>query len=176
MSVSRPYIDLETQVTAAELAFFSDASLNPKFGIGARVDKEWLYGQWPEGFILGKKPSIEYAELFALVIAVFVWAPKLKNHRVIIFCDNESMVSMVNKTTSSCKNCMILIRKLVLKCLQFNFRLFGRHLVGALNEVADSLSRLDFKHFDKLAHELHLKNMPQDLPMDLWPVTKVWMD
>ena len=125
MAVSRPYIDVQNPLEAQLLEFYSDASLNGKLGIGARFRPEWMYGKWPENFISECKLSIEYAELLGLVISVHTWAPKLRNRRVMIHCDNQTVVTVVNNTTSSCKNCMMLVRKLVLKCLQFNCRIFA---------------------------------------------------
>ena len=78
--MARPYIELSAELQATELEFFSDASLNINLGFGARFDKEWLYGKWPAGFIKQNPgPSIEYAELYGLAVAVFMWAHKLRN-------------------------------------------------------------------------------------------------
>ena len=54
-------------------------------------------------------PSIQYLELFALVAAVLAWISRFQNRSVTIFCDNQSVVAMVNNTTSKCINCMTLI-------------------------------------------------------------------
>ena len=58
-----------------------------------------------KGCLTNKKynPSIEYLELFALTAAVLTWGSKLKNRRITIFCDNLSVVCMINndKVTSS---------------------------------------------------------------------------
>ena len=109
-------------VTANVLNFYSDASLNPKFGMGAVYHNRWLYMQWNEQFIRKQKPSIEFLELYALAIALLKWgtSSELRNTRVIIFCDNEAVVHMINGMASSCTQCMKLIRVIVLDCLQFN--------------------------------------------------------
>ena len=175
-TVSRPYIDLKSVLEAKTLQFFSNASLKRTFGIGACYMKEWAYAQWPEGFIESKKPSIEYAELLGLVITVYIWSDKLANQRVQVFCDNQTVIVVVNNTTSSCKNCMVLVRKLVLRSLEYNFRLFATYVKSADNEIADSLSRLDFRRFDILAKKHRLQNTPELIPRELWPPTKIWVD
>ena len=175
ISVSRPFLDLKSALVATELEFFSDTSLKSCLGFRARFQKQWTFGQWPTNFITKYSPSIEYAELFALLVAIYVWSPFLRNQRVIIFCDNQAVVAMVNNITSKCKNCMVLIRKLVLWSLQFNFRVFMKYIKLADNEVADSLSQLDFDCFSYLAQEKHLDPMPQPLPDELWPIEKLWM-
>ena len=86
-------------------------------------DKEWTYGQWPVGFIDLCKPSIEYVELYALTVAVAIWAHKLGNARVTIFCNNEAVVHMVNNGALSCSNCMYLLQKVAFLTLKHNFRL-----------------------------------------------------
>ena len=62
-TVARPFIDVTSPFQATTLEFFSDASLNFDLGFGARYEKEWTFGQWPQGFIAECKPSIKYAEL-----------------------------------------------------------------------------------------------------------------
>ena len=115
-SVNRPFVDLvDEEQNQNVLRFYSDASLNPILGFRAWYGSQWTYAQWPENFISTCEPSIEYVELYTLVVAVEISGQSLKNHRVGIFCDNQSVVHMVNNSTSSCGRCMILIRILVLK-------------------------------------------------------------
>ena len=100
-----------------------------------------MYQMWPKLFLNKHKPSIEYLELNAVMAAVLTWIHLFKNRRVILFCDNQSVVYMINLTTTSCKNCMVWIRVIVLKGLIENVRVFARHIVGTKNSMADSLSR-----------------------------------
>ena len=107
--VNRPYVDFTSSIKAEELQFFSDALLNGSLGFGARFDCEWTYTQWPHDFITVCKPSIDYVKLYALVLAAYVWSHKLSNRRVIVFCDDKSVMYMVNDSASNCANCMILL-------------------------------------------------------------------
>ena len=141
-TVSRPYLDLTDDSNVVQLEFYSDASLCDDLGFGAGYDREWTYGQWPVGFVKKYSPSIEIVELFGLAVAVEIWQRKLMNKRVCVYCDNESVVYMINNSASSCPIYMKLIRGLVLKGLKFNFRIFAKHLKSEENEVADSLSHL----------------------------------
>ena len=54
--------------------------------------------------------SIEFLELMAVSAGIIKGAPVLRSRRVIIFCDNLSVCSMINDTTSSCEHCMKLLR------------------------------------------------------------------
>ena len=176
-AVVRSFVDFEERgKTSTELAFFSDVSLNPLLGFGAHFDRQWTYGQWPKGFVETRKPSIEYLELYALVVAVFIWGKNLANQRFTIFCDNEAVVHMINNYASSCPNCMVLIRLLVLKTLQYNFRVFTKYVRSQDNDIADCLSRLQFHHFAQLRKQYRLKAVAEPIPVTLDPITKVWKD
>ena len=120
----RPFIDVESFLTSTTLNFYTDAS--GKIGFGCFFDGRWMYGFWSRSLLQNCKPSIEYLELFALCAGVLAWCdtPRLNNTRIIIFCDNQAVVSMVNNTTSGCKNCMVLLRTLVLNNLKHNRRIF----------------------------------------------------
>ena len=125
-AVARPFLDLANhEETCVKLEFTSDASLSEKLGFGARFNRKWCYGKWPKGFIKNKRPSFEYAELYGLCVAIHIWAPMLRNKRLIVYRDNTSVLSMVNHTTSGCKNCMILIRRIVMKSLEYNLESLG---------------------------------------------------
>ena len=117
-TVNRLMMDfLSTSVTSEKICFYSDASGSEILGYGALLGKNWINGNWEEGFVKTAKPSIEYLELFALVAGIMTWESKLRDCRIIVFCDNQSVVHMVNGMTSSCKNCMLLIRLLILNGL-----------------------------------------------------------
>ena len=131
-----------------------------------------MYGQWDPDFIVGQDPSIEYLELFALTATVLNWIHRFKNRRVILFCDNQSVVHMINNTSSSCRNCMVLIRKVVLKSLKENVRVFARYVRSKDNTAADLLSRLKIRQFKSLKR---WENQPTAVPSELWPISKIWL-
>ena len=108
-------------------------------------------------FILKNRPSINYLELYAVAVAVNSWIYKYKNQRIIIFCDNMSVVNMLNNSSSKCKNCMVLIRIITLKALTFNVKINANHIAGKLNLYSDYLSRLKYKEFWQLARKNNKK-------------------
>ena len=119
-AVCRPMVDLNKLTSAKDLFFYSDASTNPKLGFGAIYDKHWIYAQWEPNYVLDFKPSIEYLELLALTAALLTWGHLLKDQRIVVFCDNTAVVSMINSTASSCRNCMYLLRLISLNGLIHN--------------------------------------------------------
>ena len=147
-NIFRPMVDLSAKLQVEELNFYSDASGSLKRGgFGCVYHREWAWGRWSEDFMGNCNLSIEYLELGALVISIFIWSEKIKNKHFIVFCDNEAVVNMVNNFTSSCRNCRVLVRKLMTRCLDFNFRIITKHVKTSENGIADFLSRQDWGHF-----------------------------
>ena len=109
----------------------------------------------------------------AVCMGIFTWREHLKNCCIIIFCDNLSVVNMVNSLSSKCRNCMYLIRLLVLAGLSDNRRVFVSHVRTFLNKQADYLSRLKFDKFFQVSPST-IKPYPEKLPEDLWPASKLW--
>ena len=66
-----------------------------------------------------------------------------------MWCDNESIVTAVNKGYSKNKNIMKLIRALYATAVLYNFDCRLRYVPSAKNKLADALSRLDFNRFHK---------------------------
>ena len=171
----RPFLDFTKTLKADEIEMFSDAS--GKIGMGAICNKSWMIQMWEESFIKKYKPSIEYLELFAVVAGVLKWIHRFKNRRIILFCDNKSVVDMINLTTTSCKNCMVLIRILVLKGLIENVRIFAKHIEGVKNTLSDNLSRNRMDLFVKNARKAGkaMEICPTPIPEVIWPIGKIWI-
>ena len=176
-NIYRSMVDLGNPMTNEQIDFYSDASgSKTKGGFGCVYNNMWSFGQWNEKFMKEKQPSIEYLELAALTIAIFTWTKNLQNKRFVVFCDNQAVVEMVNKCVSSCKNCMVLLRKLVLRQMKWNFRVFVKFVRTQDNGVADALSRQNWKRFAKLTVGKNMNKKPEVLPHELWPIEKLWID
>ena len=173
--VARPFIEFSRPLYAGEINMFTDSAGNKNLGTGGYCDKSWFTQNWESSFITDNNPSIEYLELFGVAIAVVNWIHRFSNKRIILFCDNQSVVHMINNTTSSCKNCMYLIRIIVLHGLINNVRIYAKHVRGASNEIADSLSRGKLTRFFELTANLNFDKNPTSVPSILWPMSKIWM-
>ena len=178
--LARPYIDLKKDSSNTNhsccLNFTSDATAAKNLDFGCVYDDAWTYQRWEPNFIKSRSPSIEFLELYALCQAVFIWAPKLMGIRALIYCENEAVTHMVNNQTSGCKYCMVLIRKLVLKSLHYNFRLTVRYISSKDNFLSDSLSRLKVELFRWQATTIGLfpAEKPTPLSQELWPLSALW--
>ena len=154
---------------------YSDTSRNFKLGFGAYCGPEWTFGQWDENFCAMAQPSIKYLELFAVTVAVINWLRLFENRRIILFCDNQAVVNMINNLSSTFKNCMVLVRMIVLESLARNARVFARYVNTKENGKADALSRLQFHRFWKLAKDDNMNPLPTKIPDCMWPMETIWM-
>ena len=172
--VVRPFVDFSHSLDAKLLNFFSDASAAETLGFGVIFGTSWTFGHWEINFIKQCKPNIEFLELYALCVGIFIWSDKLKKTRVIVHCDNEAVVHMINSMTSICRQCMKLLRILTLKNMRNNRRVFAQHIMGKDNILSDALSRLQFDRFFLHAPK-NVDRYPHQLPEELWPLReKSW--
>ena len=163
---------------AKVLNFYTDASTKETFGMGGIFEEKWFYTQWLLGFIKNKKPSIEYLELLGVAAAVLTWSDQIRNKSFIIFCDNQAVVEMLNKMTSTCKNCMYLIRLITFDNLIHIQRIFARYIKSSQNDLADSLSRMQLNRFWKLVRDKNLtvNKFPSEISPQVWSVTAIWQE
>ena len=120
-----------------------------------------------------QQPSIEFLELYAVVVAVKLWISRFQNRRIILFCDNMSVVFMINRNSSKCKHCMNLIRILVVESMVHNVRIFAKHVRSECNKMADLLSRHKFTQFKRLSKGKYDEDFTP-IPNDMWPLEKVF--
>ena len=120
------------------------------------------------------EPSIAYLELFAICAAIYSWTDKLRNLRVLLHCDNQAVVEMVNSMSSKCPQCMKLIRLITLMGLKLNSRFFAQCISTKKNLAADSLSRLQLEKFCRETRDRKMDENPTKICHSIWPVTKVW--
>ena len=169
----RPFLDFNDTVTADEILMYSDASRNFKLGAGGYCGGSWFVLKWDEYFMDRNNPSIAYLELYAVTICIVNWIHRFSNRRVILFCDNMSVVYMLNKNTSSCPKCLVLIRLIVLQSMIFNVRVFAKHVTSKQNLISDLLSRNKMQRFMEVT-EGKFDKFPTPIPVCLWPMNNIW--
>ena len=171
----RPFIDFGKILKADNLSWFTDAS--GKIGFGGIWENEWFKGLWPKSFLERCNPSIEFQELYAVVTSVILWGENFKNRRICLYCNNQAVVQMINYSTSSCKNCMKLIRILTLICLDWNLRVFTQFIPTKSNYLADALSRGQMHRFWFLATRDNINVVPSGavLPLNIADFENNWI-
>ena len=170
---ARDFFDYADLITSEDISFYTDASST--LGCGGYCGQEWFIHEWETSTRKDKRISINYLELYALTVGVKLWINKFKNRRVLIYCDNMSVVHMVNNTTSKCPQCMVLLRIIVLECMIWNVKLSADHVRTADNKFADLLSRLKYKEFRCLARKQNIKfsRLNTELPSEMLPLSNL---
>ena len=145
------------------VVFYTDAS--GAWGCGAIWDTMWFQGQWPSGW---SDTSIMVKELVPIVCAAAVWGPSWAGQHVRCYCDNMSVVASLIKGSSREPSGVVmhLLRTLTFFSASFRFTLQAKHVAGAANGPADSLSRNNMPSFFSQV-PLASKEASR-IPDDLW--------
>ena len=118
----------------------------------------------------GITENITFLELFPIVVALYIWGDQLKNKKIKFFCDNMSVVHIINSMTCKSEAVMRLVRCCTLLCLKFNLVVKSSHVPGVNNTICDALSRLQMEKFRVLAPEA--EEDPCPVPDHLWELYK----
>jgi hypothetical protein len=142
--------DLWMSNTVLNLA--SDAS---NAGMGAVFNNSWWLMPFDETHL---SFPISWRELYAVLVGDT--GHSLSTKRIMIACDNETIVYSVNKGTSKNPNIMSLIRDLFFTCSFFHFDIRLKHVPGLLNIGPDLLSHLKVPQFLRAFPDADAKPTP----------------
>ena len=160
-SVCRLFVNLSQALVAEKIFFYTDVEGSAQLSLGCMYDCDWVQQNWEYQFILQKHLSIEYLELYTIMVTIYIWAEDLSNSRVINFCDNYSIVHSLDKSTSSCRNGLILLRLITMMSLKY-IRFFWQHVIGKSNILADKLSRGMIDQFWACVKQLNIPMNPEN--------------
>ena len=172
---SRKITDFDKTYQAEDIHMYSDSSRNPLLGCGGVCQSDWFSQQWDKEFMEKFLPSIEYLELYAVAVMVVNWIHKFRDQKISLFCDNMSVVYMINNGTSSCKNCMVLLRIVILYGILNNTIITAKHVSSANNKASDYLSRLKYRQFHLLTENTYSLENRKEVPEFMWPMDKIWL-
>ena len=150
--------------TSFDLWFFTDAS---DVGMGGVLGNNWFSVGWPRGFS-ADCCSTNFQEIFAIFTAVTIWGSELCNKQILIYCDNETVVTVVNSGTCKNNRIMDVVRGIFFVCAKNNISLFAEHVPGVENEMADALSRLQVERFARLHPTARKTSTP--VPRSVWTI------
>ena len=122
-----------------DVAFSTDSCLT---GCGGICGREYFHKSYPL-HIIEKGLPIHALEMLAVLVGVRFWGKYCIGGRIQIFCDNESVVRVLN--TSKTRDAFLgsCLRELWLEVSKCHFEMRAVHLPGVENRVADWLSRWD---------------------------------
>ena len=91
--------------------------------------------------------------------------------------DNTAIKNMINSMSSGCKNCMVLIRKIVMAGLINNVKICAKFVPTKKNFYADVLSRFQRKRLQDLTslHGKSLVDVGEKIPDEIWQPQKIWI-
>ena len=112
-----------------------DASLQ---GLGTR----WVHQVYTLAIPLGYNDlSIVHLEMLNILVAVRTWGQQWCGKAVRIACDNQAVVSVLNSGKSRDLTLAAIARNIFMETAQADIMLKTVHIMGKVNEKADSLSR-----------------------------------
>lgn len=119
-----------------EFTVTSDAS--GSWGCGAWFGNKWFQAAWDDQ---SHDLNIAVKEMIPIIIASIVWGHNWKGGRVVAYCDNAAVVSVLNSRGSKEKSLMQMLRCLFFIEAHLQFSISSAHIPGVRNERADDLSR-----------------------------------
>ena len=135
-------------ITSDKLSLHTDSSGSSNLGCAAYFGGQWVQIRWPlswgnNGFM----SELSFLELVPVLLALMTWKSHFRNKSLLMFIDNEALVTIINKRTSKSKHVMPLV--LLTMCNNIQFR--AVHIPGAQNCISDALSRYQMSRFRTLA-------------------------
>ena len=101
---------------------------------------QYFHMQFPE-YVLALSLSINALELLTIVVTAKVWGKSWRGQRIVVHCDNQVSVMVMN--TGRCHNKFLqaCLRELEFLAARHEFEIRGNHIPGITNRIPDALSR-----------------------------------
>ena len=152
--------------TTPVIYLFTNTATIRDLGWGAWWGTAWIWDQWDPEFMQSNNPSINFLELFAVVVVLQVWSPQFANKHVVVRSDNQPTVAVINAKTSNNTSMLILIHYLTLHYMLNNIKVTTQFVPGCKNSAADTLHFLAFSFPDSTP-----SCQGQTMPKHTYPAT-----
>jgi Reverse transcriptase (RNA-dependent DNA polymerase) len=129
------------QTIDARQTFYVATDASGTKGIGGVFGKLVFAARVPRGH---RRKHINWKEMYAIYYALLRWFSHWSNARVIVYCDNTTVVGAITKR-SVCGPTIDPLQATLLIAALFNIDLVAQWIPTDENFVADALSRHDFK-------------------------------
>ena len=104
--------------------------------------------------------SMECLELYPIVESAILWGSEWKGKKILLYCDNEATVHIINKGRSKVQPIIRLMRCLTWCAASGNFIIIN-------NSIADAISWFQVSRFRQLASGVALKPCQCPMPSDV---------
>ena len=109
-------------------------------GMRAFFVGDWTYVHVASTLPVMKDLHVTHKETLAVVLAAEHWSPNWSNKHVIIHCDNQAAVGIINKGSTLIASIMPYLHRLFWLSAIFNFRITAHYIPGHDNLIADTIS------------------------------------
>ena len=92
--------------------------------------------------VFNGKGGIVHFEMLNILLALRLWSHHFSHSHVIIYCDNEAVVQVIQTGKSKDMFLNQTLRNIWLLCSSWDIDLELRHILGHNNSIADHLSRI----------------------------------
>ena len=123
------------------LHIYTDAS---DLGLGCVFNSHWFAVEFDDA---ERNMIIAWRELYAIILACFTWGENFTGKKILMHCDNQTIVDIVQSGTTRNRDIMCLVRVLFHICVRYNFDMRIVYIPGLVNLAADRLSRLNYEAF-----------------------------
>lgn len=117
--------------------FSSDACMT---GCGGMFKEHFFHVEFPDA-IVNEQLHINALEMLTVVVCLKLWGTKLRGKRIIIKCDNQVTVTVINTGKSRNQFLQSCLREICFVAAINEFELRAVHIAGVDNRLADMLSR-----------------------------------
>lgn len=101
----------------------------------------FFHSVYPET-ILSRSYDINILELLTIIVALKLWGRRLKGQRVLIFCDNQTSVNVINSGRTRDSTLGACLREIAYQCATCEMEIHACHISSESNRLADYLSRV----------------------------------
>ena len=116
---------IPTQLWSAPDSLFStDACLT---GCGGMSSEQYFHVEFPQEVLL-QFPTIHLLEALAIVIALRLWGRQFRGLRIMVYCDNVSVVSSLNSGRVQDKLLAVCLREIWFLAVLYEFEIRACHL------------------------------------------------
>ncbi|XP_077985143.1 uncharacterized protein LOC144439784 [Glandiceps talaboti] len=124
---------------SADELLTTDACLT---GAGGTFMNEYFHCPFPPA-VIKQNYHISCLEIMAVMVACKLWANKLSGHQILIQCDNEATVHVLNAGRTRDPVMLDCVREVWFVAAKYQFHIKAIHIAGCNNRKADILSRWD---------------------------------